>query len=347
MVQSGKIELFGQENNELNKDKFFMAASATVIAVASAAAPISAASTHPFTDVGAQYEEAVSFLFENEILSGKTSTQFGTQQALTRGDAAVIMARTLGVDTELAPDAGFTDLNDRVRGSVNGLAELGIVAGVTDTQFKPNDPLTRGAMAKFLVLGFGLEEEEESETPFTDVGGVFTPFINSLYGLGITNGKTETSYGTYLNITRGEFANLLYKTISYIIDNIYFFEIERAEVTSSTSFQIVAKKEVPAEFTPRDLGYYFFYSARLDDGTVIDFTPNSFQLSPDRKTFVINHKNDDMAGKKGVIVIDDFESTVEIPFDFTVPEMTAGEGIQVTEDIQTIFSVPTTLERKE
>ena len=54
-----------------------------------------------------------------------------------------------------------------------------------------------------------------------------------------------------------------------------------------------------------------------------------------------------MAGKKGVIVINDFESTVEIPFDFTVPEMTSGEGIQVTEDIQTIFSVPTTLERKE
>lgn len=324
-----------------------MAASAAVIAVASVAAPISAASKHPFTDVGTKYEEAVSFLFENEILSGKNSTQFGTQQALTRGDAAVIMARTLGVDTELSPDAGFTDLNDRVRGAVNGLAELGIVAGVTDTQFKPNDTLTRGAMAKFLVLGFGLEEEEGSETPFTDVGGVFTPYINSLYGLGITNGKTETSYGTYLNITRGEFANLLYKTISYIIDNIYFFEIERAEVTSSTSFQIVAKEEVPAEFAPRELGYYFFYSARLEDGTVIDFTPNSFQLSPDRKTFIINHKNDDMAGKKGVIVIDDFENTVEIPFDFTIPEITAGDGIQITEDIDTIFSVPTTLERKE
>lgn len=330
----------------MDKDKFFMAASAAVIAVASVAAPISAAPKHPFKDVGANYEEAVSFLFENEILNGKTSTQFGTQQALTRGDAAVIMARTLGVDTELAPDAGFTDLNDRVRGAVNGLAELGIVAGVTETQYRPDDTLTRGAMAKFLALGFALEETE-AETPFTDVGGVFTPYINSLYELGITRGKTETSYGTNLNITRGEFANLLYKTIMYIIDNIYFLEIERAEVTSSTSFQIVAKEEVPAEFSPRDLGYYFFYSARLEDGTVIDFVPNSFQLSPDRKTFIINHKNDDMAGKKGVIIIDDFENSVEIPFDFTAPEVTSGEGIQITEDLDTIFSVPTTLERHE
>lgn len=323
-----------------------MAASAAVIAVASVSIPANAESKHPFTDVGTNYEEAVSFLFENEILNGKTATQFGTQQALTRGDAAVILARTLGVDTELAPDAGFTDLNERVKGAVNGLAEYGIVSGVTETQFKPNDTLTRGAMAKFLALGFGLEEADE-ETPFTDVGGVFTPYINSLYVLGITSGKTETSYGTYMNITRGEFANLLYKTISYIIDNIYYLEIERAEVTSSTSFQIVTKEEVPAEFSPRDLGYYFFYSARLEDGTVIDFVPNSFQLSPDRKTFIINHKNDDMAGKKGVIIIDDFETTVEIPFDFTTPEVTAGEGIQITEDINTIFSVPTTLERQE
>src|SRR3954451_3652321 len=139
---------------------------------------------HPFTDVGERYEEAVSFLYNTDILKGKTATTFGTHQNLTRGDAAVILANALGLDTESAPDAGFKDLNSRVRGSVNALAELGIIAGKTADTFGTSEPLSRGAMAKFLVLGFDLDEFAKP-TPFTDAGGVFAPYIEALYGTGI------------------------------------------------------------------------------------------------------------------------------------------------------------------
>ena len=101
----------------------------------SAAAYDDMAFDHPFTDVGTRYEEAVNFLYNMEILKGTTATSFGTHQNLTRGDAAVILANTLGLDTENAPDAGFKDLNSRVRGSVNALAELGVIAGKTSDTF--------------------------------------------------------------------------------------------------------------------------------------------------------------------------------------------------------------------
>lgn len=52
--------------------------------------------------------------------------------------------------------------------------------GVTKTQIKPNDILTRGALEKLLVAAFEREEFEE-KTPFTDVGGAFTPYINARY----------------------------------------------------------------------------------------------------------------------------------------------------------------------
>ncbi|OAH59693.1 MULTISPECIES: S-layer homology domain-containing protein [Bacillaceae] len=310
----------------MNKYKFFTAATAVTIAAVSVSAPASAASVHSFTDVGANYDEAVSFLYENEIIKGISSTKFGTQQQLTRGDAAVILANAIGVDTENAPDAGFKDLNSRVKGSVNALAEIGIISGVTKTEFKPNDTLSRGAMAKFLVLGFDLQEYE-TETPFTDVGGVFTPYIEALYGAEITSGKTPTSYGTHLNITRGEFSNLLYNTILFMFDNFYYPTIESAKVISATSTQIVLTEAVPAEYKPTDVADFFYFSVKLEDGSETDFEPTLSTLSADRKTLTIQHKNYDLDGKKGVLLIDDLENIIEVPFNYEQTSITTSYNI--------------------
>lgn len=288
------------------------------MAVAAVAAPVSAAPIHTFTDVGPSYDEAVSFLYEYEILNGKSATQFGTYQQLTRGDAAVILANAIGVDTETAPDAGFTDLNDRVRGAVNGLAEYEIVSGVTKTQFKPNDILTRGAMAKLLVAAFELQEFEE-ETPFTDVAGVFTPYINALYGTGITSGKTATSYGTYTNITRGDFANLLYNTISFVMESFYFPEVASAELVGSSSIKVKMTEAVPSEFRAQEIADLLYFVVRFEDGSEVDITPTTASFSTDRLFATFNLGNMDLAGKKGQIIIDDFEKELVVPFDFSVP----------------------------
>ncbi|RNF40833.1 S-layer homology domain-containing protein [Planococcus salinus] len=299
----------------MTTNKFFMAASVAAIAVASVTAPVSAESVHSFTDVGSTYDEAVSFLYELEIIKGKSPTQFGTHQQLTRGDAAVILANAIGVDVDGAPDAGFTDLNDRVRGAVNGLAEWGVVSGVTETQFKPNEPLSRGAMAKLLVLGFELEGYE-METPFTDVGGVFAPYIEALYGTEITSGKTATSYGTYANITRGEFANLLYKSFLFMFENVYDVTVESAELRSSTSVDLLLSEAVPEDFSAHDIGEFFYYTAEFEDGTVADFIPTVYKLSTDRLTLTVEHRNFDLSGKAGILYIEDFVNGISLPFNF-------------------------------
>ncbi len=274
----------------------------TVSAAAAKAAYYDIGFDHPFTDVGYRYEEAVSFLYNFEIIKGKTPTSFGTHQNLTRGDAAVILANALGLDTENAPDAGFKDLNSRVRGSVNALAELGIVAGKTADTFGTSEPLSRGAMAKFLVLGFDLEVYAE-QTPFTDVGGVFAPYIEALYGSGITNGKTATSYGTYANITRGDFANLLYNTIMFAFDNEYLPYAESVSLLSPTSFSITLTEAAPEGYLARDLWDWFYVDIELEDGTYIFVNPSSVKLSADRTVLTVEHTTS-LAGKAGTIWID-------------------------------------------
>ncbi|MGG6447377.1 S-layer homology domain-containing protein [Pseudobacillus badius] len=312
----------------MNKYSLFVAATATTVAISSLAVPVSAAeSNHPFTDVGDRYDEAVSFLYENEVVNGISATKFGTNQTLTRGDAAVILANMLMLDTDNAPDAGFKDLNARVKGSVNALAEIGVISGVTKTEFKPGQTLSRGAMAKFLVTAFELEEYAE-QTPFTDAGGVFKPYIEALYGTGVTSGKTSTSYGTNLNITRGEFANLLYGTYLFVLEDSYFLSVQDVQVTSPTQTKINFVEAVPEEFKAVDVVDFLYFSVQYSDGSVDEFEPTSYSLTPDRKSLVINHTNVSLDGKKGKMIIEDFESEATTGlFDFTAVKTSSSPNV--------------------
>jgi hypothetical protein len=215
----------------------FIATGTTAALVATAIAPAASAADHPFVDVNTNYDEAVSYLYNNDITKGYTETTFGTYMSLDRGNAAVIIANALGLDTENAADAGFEDVNSRVAGSVNALVEAGIMDGYSDTEFKPEVELSRGAMAKILVNAYDLSEYS-TDTPFSDLTSTFGEYIEALYGAGITSGKTETTFGTNAEILRGEFAVLLYNTIN--------FEAPTSEVASVES---INAKQVEITFT--------------------------------------------------------------------------------------------------
>ncbi len=293
--------------------KKLFATSLVAILAVSAIIPSASAAEHQFTDVNSNYEEAVSFLYEFEIINGKTPTSFGTNLNLTRGDAAVILANTLGLDTENAKSAGFTDLNTRVKGAVNALTEEGIVSGITKDTFGPDLLLSRGGMAKFLNLGFGLEEYAE-ETPFTDVSGVFTTHIEALYGSGITSGKTPTTFGTNDNIKRGEFANLLYNTI-------FFFSFtpfaESANIVNPKTIEIKMEEVSPEGITAEELAEMFYIDAYFNNGSYKSLEFVGISLSADRTILTVELSSaSSLAGKKGKIEIDGIN---EINFDFTTP----------------------------
>lgn len=299
--------------------KKFIAASASAAVVASAVAvPASAATSefHPFKDVSSNYEDAISFLYLNDFIKGTSATTFGITQNLTRGDAAVILAKSLDLDTTSAPDAGFKDLNSRVRGAVNALADAGIVSGIDKDTFAPDKPLTRGAMAKILVLGFELEGFEVEEVPFKDAVGAFAPYINALYGTGITSGKSKTEYGKDLLITRGDFSNLLFNSFMFIIDNLSV--VDSAEVVSSTSFKVNFTEPVIEELSINDVIDYLGIEVELADGTTSTLSVSNATLSADKKTLTVEHA--DLVGKEGFINIADYP----LDFDFAAP--IAGKG---------------------
>ena len=117
------------------------------------------------------------------------------------------------------PSAGFTDTTDA---SVDCLKYYGIVNGTTATTYSPTDSVSRWQMALFITrtldtanvaLGTGADQG------FTDIAGLSAEIqtaVNQLKQLGITTGKTATTYAPNDNVSRQEMALF----IERMLDNL-------------------------------------------------------------------------------------------------------------------------------
>jgi hypothetical protein len=128
------------------------------------------------------------------------------RQPVTRAEVAVAFSRAL----DLPPSAVdfFSDDEVSYESDINAVAAAGITMGTSSTTYHPDDWVTRGQMAAFLVRAFDLPPG--GTTPFADVAG--TPFadaIASVYAAGITLGTSPTTYGPWGQVTRSQLAAFL------------------------------------------------------------------------------------------------------------------------------------------
>jgi hypothetical protein len=119
---------------------------------------------------------------------------------------------------ELPPGGTFLDDDtSQHQGSIEAIAELGITRGCNppiNNLFCPRDPVTRAQMAAFLVRA--LELPAATESPFTDVDGVFVDDINRLAASGITRGCNPPVNDRYCpdrSVTRAQMAAFLVRAL--------------------------------------------------------------------------------------------------------------------------------------
>jgi hypothetical protein len=114
-----------------------------------------------FTDLGgvpADARTAILQLVSLGITTGTSSTTFDPYGVVSRWQMAVFLTRTLiAAGTAVPPGSGpeaFADLGGLpayVVQAINGLVELGVARGTTDTTFSPEEPVSRWQMAVFLA----------------------------------------------------------------------------------------------------------------------------------------------------------------------------------------------------
>ena len=109
-----------------------------------------AGTSHSFSDVtDASQDDAISWMANNEITTGKSPTTFAPDETLTRAEAATFLHRLEGEPA--APAHSFVDV---VKGwqqdSVSWMANTGITTGKSPTTFAPEDTLNRAELVTFL-----------------------------------------------------------------------------------------------------------------------------------------------------------------------------------------------------
>lgn len=97
------------------------------------------------------------------------------------------------------------------------LTEKGVLNGVGNDMFAPNDFITREEFSAMLVRAF-LPGAEAAEISFSDTNKSewYYESVAKAYGAGIVKGESEGLFGTGSNITRQDMAVMLYRVGEYI-----------------------------------------------------------------------------------------------------------------------------------
>ena len=107
----------------------------------------------PFTDVDADdwFHDAVTYVYENNMMEGTGETTFAPTMELTRGMIAQVLYNLEG-QPDVTAGAGFSDVADGAwyADAVNWAAAQGIVEGYGNGSFGPEDSITREQLAAIL-----------------------------------------------------------------------------------------------------------------------------------------------------------------------------------------------------
>ena len=107
------------------------------------------------------------------------------------------------------------------RDMIEDLYRKGIVAGKTETEFYPEDSITREEFVKLLVASINVKADG-TEIAFNDVktDDWFYPYVNIAFNAEIIKGISEDMFGTGNPITRQDLAVMTYNAMSVCEINI-------------------------------------------------------------------------------------------------------------------------------
>jgi hypothetical protein len=132
---------------------------------------------------------------------------------------ATFLVRALSLPPSTAEQ--FADTSGSVhQANIRSLAAAGITRGCNppaNDRFCPADPVTRGAMAAFLVRALDLEDEGDGNWFIDDDGSVFELDINRLATSGVTRGCNPPINDRFCpgqSVTRAQMAAFLRRALS-------------------------------------------------------------------------------------------------------------------------------------
>ena len=172
-----------------------------------------------FTDISQNdwFYADVEYVVSRGIFNGMTNTEFAPNAPVTRAMFVTALWR-LAKNPEASTHAGFADVNgEYYAAAINWAAENGIVKGMSDTQFAPNEQITREQMAVILYNYQKLDSEAavaDADVEFADkdsISAYAKEAVIALVTQKIISGKPGNLFDPQGTATRAEVAAVLHR----------------------------------------------------------------------------------------------------------------------------------------
>ena len=181
---------------------------------------LTAVSELPFTDVAADdwFFDAVKAVYEAGLMGGVSDTEFAPDVNMNRAMLVTMLYRLEGSpEVETAVSDVFTDCADGewYADAVIWANANGIVEGRSETEFAPNDTMTRQEMAAILYryeVFKGAEEVEAAELEYADADAIADWAESAVVyctDAGLMSGVSDTEFAPAGSATRAMGATVL------------------------------------------------------------------------------------------------------------------------------------------
>lgn len=231
--------------NNKKVQKLNRAAVAAVLAASGAAVtmPYSVVKADsPFSDVTTtnSHYDSIMKLYNRGIISGFEDKTFRPSKEVTRGQAAKMLALTLGLDIHNVKNPKFKDVptTSGYYPYIAALVEHGAISGYVDNTFRPGEVITRNQMAKIIVKGFQFGETINLTHKFEDVSNKNANrfYIQTLVDLGITTGTSAITFSPNKAVTRAQLSSFLIRAEEANVYGAKVKEITKIEQTSGVTY---------------------------------------------------------------------------------------------------------------
>lgn len=180
-----------------------------------------------FSDVqsGAWYYDKVAYAETNNLFSGYGDGRFGPNDSMTRAMFAQVLWNMAGSPT-VSIDNPFDDVgNTWYNNAVLWAYESGIITGVGDGRFAPEQKITRQEMMLMLrnyadSKGYDIPENRELMV-WRDANNIDTwaqDAVEDLYKAGVINHKGDDNVGAKDTATRAEAATMLQSFVRFVAE---------------------------------------------------------------------------------------------------------------------------------
>lgn len=200
--------------------KRFLIAGSMIAVLLQSVPSIAAANTSKiFTDVKSTHWAATTIheLVGKGYMKGYSDGSFKPNQATTRGEAAAIIARTMGIEITTNYQPKFQDVTVKhpYYQAISKLVEMGVLAD--GNYFYPNAPLKRSEISKIIARAYGVEVDHKNKTSFKDLKSNFwaKDYIESLADANLIKGVTATTFAPNENVTRAQIALLTKRGMAF------------------------------------------------------------------------------------------------------------------------------------